>query len=269
MSHFTVGVILPKVNHEDIQGVIAELLAPYDENTEVDAYPEPCYCVGNAAKRYGIHMANKLVGTWQEQKELFPQREPRHAEISLQMERAYDAQDWDTRNALNDELNDRWQVFIAPFKQAWEETERDYTENHPAYGKPRPDCEKCNGTGTYMSTYNPKSEWDWYRIGGRWDGRLIGNPQDSENGFNFDSKHETISNNSLPLNELLQRYEKTGELFTFFALVTPKGEWIEKGDMGWWGIVMDEKQPEDWIAQSLRIYSLYVGHDVVLVDAHI
>lgn len=269
MSHFTVGVILPKMLHEDIRGVIDELLAPYDETLEVEAYPKTCYCVGNAAKQYGQTMADKLVGTFAEQKILFPQREPRHAEFMEQIKRAHEAKDYDTVNELDEELNERWRAFLAPFKQEWERTEREYTESHPAFAQPRPDCEECDGTGAYMSTYNPQSQWDWYRVGGRWDGCLIGNPQESENGFNFNKKHETVSNNSLPLNELLQRYEKTGELFTFFALVTPEGKWIEKGNMGWWGMVSNEKNPDDWKEQSLRIYSLYAGHDVVLLDAHI
>ena len=42
---------------------------------------------------------------------------------------------------------------------------------------------------------NPVARWDWYRIGGRWDGWITGNPQSSVYGFNFDKKHETVQNN--------------------------------------------------------------------------
>lgn len=53
---------------------------------------------------------------------------------------------------------------------------------------------------------NDNSFYDWYRIGGRWDGVITDNIQESEdNGFNFDDKHEMPQNNSLPAKVLLKK----------------------------------------------------------------
>jgi hypothetical protein len=59
--------------------------------------------------------------------------------------------------------------------------------------------------GNVITTWNQDSFWDWYRIGGRWDGIITENPQSSENGFNFCSKHETVENNSIHIEILLNR----------------------------------------------------------------
>ena len=61
--------------------------------------------------------------------------------------------------------------------------------------------------GNMLTTWNEDSFWDWYRIGGRWDGILTDNEQSSENGFNFDDKHETIKNNSIKVSELLKKFK--------------------------------------------------------------
>src|SRR5258708_6027803 len=52
------------------------------------------------------------------------------------------------------------------------------------------------------TTRNPRRKWDWWRIGGRWDGIVRNNPQRSDNGFNFSSAHEELKNNVLPVKEL-------------------------------------------------------------------
>ncbi len=57
--------------------------------------------------------------------------------------------------------------------------------------------------GNVTSTFNPKSFWDWFVIGGRWDGILTENIQKSENGFNFNEKHHTLSNNCIKVSALL------------------------------------------------------------------
>lgn len=57
--------------------------------------------------------------------------------------------------------------------------------------------------------------------------------------------------------------------FEFFAVLID-GEWHECGDMGWWGCVSDEKNPEDWTAEFNSLIAR-VGPDQVLtvVDCHI
>ena len=38
--------------------------------------------------------------------------------------------------------------------------------------KPDPECNWCKGTGINKTTFNPHGHWDYYSIGGRWDGSV-------------------------------------------------------------------------------------------------
>lgn len=106
---------------------------------------------------------------------------------------------------------------------------------------------------------NPK--WDWYRVGGRWDGWVCDNKKQSENGFNFDTKHETIENNHALTDEMIRKDKIP------FALVTPDGKWNEKGKMGWWAVVSDENS--NWPKDAKELLGEFAGHQVVILDAHI
>jgi|MudIll2142460700_1097286.scaffolds.fasta_scaffold49250_4 hypothetical protein len=127
-----------------------------------------------------------------------------------------------------------------------------------------PDCEECHGTGTRKTTYNPKSKWDWYRIGGRWDGEMTGKEAESEDGgFNFGDNHELLSNNVAKTSDAIIKKVIP------FAIVTPEGEWIQRGKMGWWGMARDEKEIDEWVSQVVGIYRKYQDHIAVGVDCHI
>ena len=65
--------------------------------------------------------------------------------------------------------------------------------------------------GSILSTYNPKSKWDWYVIGGRW-------------------------SNAIPGNEEKMSEIQLEKIETPYAFITPNGEWVEQGEMGWFGV---------------------------------
>ena len=114
-----------------------------------------------------------------------------------------------------------------------------------------------------MTTYNPKSKWDWWRIGGRWDGTLIGERRDGgDGGFNFSAEHEQAKHNSCKVSEI-----KEGLIP--FAIITPDGEWNERGNMGWWGCVANEKPGEEWESIVSKIYEAHSDCVAVLCDLHI
>jgi hypothetical protein len=69
--------------------------------------------------------------------------------------------------------------------------------------------------------------------------------------------------------ETKQHYLKRVSSVATFA-VLHDGEWHEQGDMGWWGIVSDEKEPDDWDAEFDKIMaSLDPDDEVTVVDCHI
>ena len=102
-----------------------------------------------------------------------------------------------------------------------------------------------------LTTRNPNAKWDWYVKGGRWSGNIV-----TKNG---DNVNECFVGNIDP--------ETTDSPF---AIVTPEGEWIEKGQMGWWGMTTNEMPDEEW-NKRFREYvsSLDKDNRVVLIDCHI
>jgi len=121
--------------------------------------------------------------------------------------------------------------------------------------------ETVNHRGEPLSTYNPNSKWDWYVIGGRWDGWVTGNEQSSDNGYNFGPQHQTVANNIAGTEEAIER----GVIP--HAIVTPDGHWYERGRLGWWAALITEN--EDWEAQAREILAAYPGHRFLILDAHI
>lgn len=223
MSHFTVLVLLDNgsdIDFDSITNAISEKLAPYDENLDVEPYDEKCWCVNAEASQYANEQANKLM-TWDDLRSSFSRKHP---------------------EASGKERQSLWKEHIQPYLDYLELLEK----SHEMHQKARHNCEECNGTGIRQTTYNPKSKWDWYSIGGRWDGDLV-------------NYTEIKSPNMAYCHELIGKYRP-------FAILSPLG-WHKKGDMGWWAIVTNED--ENWHQAADKILELYKDHIAVLVDCHI
>lgn len=104
--------------------------------------------------------------------------------------------------------------------------------------------------GNLYSTYNPNSKWDWYSIGGRWNGYL--KTLSGEN-TNEDYVSEIDWTEIVP-----------------FAFVSPDGRWYERGEMGWWACVSNEKDKDNWEIEFKNFIDS-LGDDVIVtaVDCHI
>lgn len=111
--------------------------------------------------------------------------------------------------------------------------------------------DRFNRKGEPLSTYNPASKWDWYVIGGRWDGWINDRKCSSE----------CLSDNSASTEEVIARKKIP------HAILTPDGLWHERGRMGWWAVLATEN--EDWDAEAIQLFAQYPAHRVVFVDAHI
>jgi hypothetical protein len=111
--------------------------------------------------------------------------------------------------------------------------------------------EHFNSEGEPTSTYNPDSKWDWWVIGGRWDGWI----NDRE------SSEESIADNTASTADTLQR----GKIP--HAFITPDGLWHEHGQMGWWGIMLTEN--DGWESEAKAILTQYPECYVLILDAHI
>lgn len=68
--------------------------------------------------------------------------------------------------------------------------------------------------------------------------------------------------------EFIERLKRKHPCQVFAVLWN--GEWIEKGSMGWWGIVSDEKDPDAWTNQFTRIWNKIPNDATIsIVDCHI
>ena len=113
------------------------------------------------------------------------------------------------------------------------------------------------------SKYNPNSKWDWYVEGGRWDGCLK----------RKDGEHvNKCLLNQLDLSSPTPKDDEDyyiGEHSAPFCLVVD-GEWLEKGEMGWFGISTNDKPQDDWNAEFMNILNKLPGNSrVYLIDFHI
>jgi hypothetical protein len=257
MSHFMTAVIIPKDRAKDAEQVIGELLAPYDENLETEEYDTKCSCVGWKAVCENEKLVEEKFGKWDDlKKEFWKEAFDKYGIKSTHDERC-------TREISN-ELDDLWE-------QKTKERLEWYNSNltsHPLYNKPDKDCEECDGTGLAKTTYNPDSKWDWWVIGGRWNGEIRAERRRSEDGFNFGEEFHQISENITSVEDYLDQINKENADVPF-AIVTPDGEWNEEGTMGWFGIVSNEDKK--WDDRAKEILKEYSGKNfaIVGVDAHI
>ena len=230
MSHFTVAVI-----HREDQN-IEELLAPYDENLEVEPY------------------------------------------IRFTRQEAIDY------------------------------ARENYT---PAAGKTDEECwqmvaedGQTDADGNILSTYNPRSTWDWWVIGGRWrdmlrlkDGSTANSARIGDIDFTMDDEayrrclrfwdvvveHQPAKEGEdffSFFNEAYYRefygdretYARHQAAFSTYAVITPAGVWYAKGKMGWWA--MSSETPEearDWEEHFKERFIDAFDEDMILtiVDCHI
>lgn len=133
-------------------------------------------------------------------------------------------------------------------------------------------CSECKGTGKVSTNYNPNAKWDWYVIGGRWDGHLTHKEPDVKDGDNFpyDEKYKNIGNNITTVNQHLLEVKKDFEKNRCFGLIDSKGHWFEKGKMGWWAIVSNEKKTGTWKKEYIDVLK-HENKDnlIVALDCHI
>jgi len=223
MSHFTVYVIVPKKTKPN-ESYLEKVLAPFDEQLEVPQYDRKCHCIGHKLGASVMQIAEKKFGPFHKIRDAY------HALPEAQ------------------QTDKKWKAMSGKFIAFVNAEEARLLPK----AKPDKKCESCKGKGTYKSEYNPKSKWDWWVVGGRWNGHIKGKA----------STVASIANN----------LEKAGKIKAKnfpFALVTPEGEWVEQGSMGWFAMVANEKSQKSWTKICQTIFKKYKDCDVIGIDCHI
>ena len=169
--HYSILVVLRE--GEDLD----QVMEPFGCEHEVDEYDEQCWCVGEKARE---DVGKKLP--------------------FMAVREAYN------KLPEAEQTNILWRKMISEHHEA----ERKLLEAHPDIDKPRKSCSECRGTGTYKSTSNPNSHWDYYTEGGRWDGGLTNKKGKSVNKL----KVKNLSLEQMELaahRELVEQWDKIQE----------------------------------------------------------
>ena len=93
------------------------------------------------------------------------------------------------------------------------------------------------------------------------------NPDPGMGYFKYGVENTGTRENYIP--ETREQYLKRNVGVHTFA-VLKDGEWYEKGEMGWWGCVSDEKKPEEWAEQFDKLVNELPDDTLLSVyDCHI
>ena len=169
MSHFVVLCVLgPAASKLALAGsppelLIERMLSPYSEHTEVEPYKERCYCRGTAIRARREAALLKELGASHET--LIERCREEHRK-------------WIESKGFkfgpfesNDESDANWESLLAPIRAIEERVDAEADAEDVKIAA-EPNCEECSGSGMRETTYNPKSKWDWYQVGGRWTGMI-------------------------------------------------------------------------------------------------
>lgn len=300
MSHFFGVVFLPrKTPRNKVEEAVAELVEKFNEGTEVPEYERKCGCIGRNARNEASREAVRRLGTINDLRERFYKV---HKQIPYPAEKAGMTKKekkvmWAEYSKAERSLEKAWRKAVAPFS----ELEKRLFVEHPDAKKPNPECSDCHGKGVHMTTYNPDSQWDWWVVGGRWTGSFTPDYDPAEDPRNIetcwickgtgkrddelgkeerkrnpaytcngcDGKGKSVKFSYAPHNGDVMPASEVPSSVTPFSIVTPDGEWHEKGEMGWFGCVSDEKEEGVWKKTVKKLFKKHADCLAVVVDYHI
>jgi hypothetical protein len=230
-------------------------MEPFSEHRDVAAHKETCWCKGNVAQKDVDRQVAQKFGSCDVMRGSF-----------------FDIMKNDPRANADPEQSQKyrqkqWIKFTKPRLLLG----KALLKKHPLRGKPDPKCEECKGTGCRLSTYNPDAKWDWYVVGGRWDGQIQNKYQEDpeDQGFNFGDEHHQVQRNIVSVKDFLELLKTVPDEVSPFAILTPEGEWVERGEMGWFGIAHKEKSRGSWTKDVAAIVARYPDAYLLGVDCHI
>ena len=157
--------------------------------------------------------------------------------------------------------------------------------------------ESLNANGDVISTYNPKSKWDWYEIGGRWKDMLLlknGSKCDEAlvSEIDFEAMSERDAAKLMPYAEAVKKpcfvlgveykrklfrdeaeYFRLNTTFETWAVITPDGRWHSSGEMYMFAVT--SATPEEQREWTLSYHERFIkpaiekGWHMTIVDCHI
>lgn len=123
---------------------------------------------------------------------------------------------------------------------------------------------KPNENNRYGYFHNPNAKWDWYSLGGRRSGMIK-----LKDGATGKIGESGVFKNSVGIDSAVKSdIANIDEIKTFAVL--KDGKWFERGEMGWFGCVSDEKPQEQWDDELQKlIHELPDNELLSIYDCHI
>lgn len=267
MSHYSVAIFSMNGGND-----VDELLAPFDENMEVDRYV-------SHTKEELIEMGKRNINDYR---------------ASVYAEYLRDPKKYLEKRCDGDPDSKHFQFLQNEFPKRllWTEEEI-YLHEIDGY-----EPENIGDNGEVYSTYNLQSKWDWYEIGGRFCNMLkckekVGYRKDQAYAIDIDfdgmrdemaksltSYDDFMTRDSLWNPEYLkqmfpdeQTYIAKKTCFKTYAVITPDGKWHAPGEMGSWA--MSSETPEERTEWDLKYYERFIvpaiknNWHLTIVDCHI
>ena len=182
------------------------------------------------------------------------------------------------RDFVYEHKDEYCKFFIKKFPELFADFDKQYEEHGEGWNDYH---WKKNDDGVWeeWSTYNKNSKWDWYSLGGRWSkciktksGEFVDEcfldeidwspfkPEDYEE----ETKKDWSGNEYRKLKDSV-KYHYTENDVPFCVIIDDV--WYERGTMGWWAFVSDEKEKGDWneefmaLVKTLPEKSLVANYD--------
>lgn len=171
--------------------------------------------------------------------------------------------------------------FINKFPELFADFDKQYKEHGEGWNDYH---WKKNDDGVWeeWSTYNPNSVYDWYSLGGRWSkciktksGEFVDEcfldeidwspfkPEDYEE----ETKNDWSGKEYRKLKDGV-KYHYTEDGVPFCLIID--GVLYERGKMGWWACVSDEKENDDWNEEFMNLIKALPEKSIVAnYDFHI
>lgn len=127
------------------------------------------------------------------------------------------------------------------------------------------DADEIGSEGEVYSTRNPNAKWDWFQLGGRWSGLIkLRNGANGKTG-----RGSLVHANEAGIDQAIKKdIDNFNELKTFAIL--KDGNWYERGEMGWWGVVHDEKDEKKWDEEFSKLIADLPDDTLISIyDCHI
>lgn len=152
----------------------------------------------------------------------------------------------------HEELKNEYQKFkMSPQYREEYNTLENYCIDYCGY--------QIDDSGNVISTSNTDSLWDWYCIGGRWDGQLFEN---SPTG-------DEIMDNSIKVSTFLDKYNANKDQYTYHTVIDKDDMIHSDRKMGWFASYDKIIDDDTWTTEFETLLNNAKNDYLVGIDCHI